>query len=304
MAEVRVCASEAEERRSVEIYNAVCPEDAVTLEESRAFAASARRFVDFLAHDDGRAVGSGFSAVFSPRPTTAFTLVTVLPEARGRGVGTALYRAISEWGRPDLTALDARVAGGDEHSLAYALRRGFVEVERRTRLVLELRGRTPPEVAAPEGVEILSLAADPALLPGIYEVACEAVPDVPGRGQEAMEPLEDWLGVEFGGPGDRPEATFVARAAGLVVGYAKASLSGARPGTVQHDMTAVRRAWRGRGIAGALKRAQIRWAMENGFERLVTENELRNEPMRRVNLRLGYVEGPGQVILRGPLAAP
>lgn len=150
MVTVRVCETEADERHSLGIYNAVCPDDAVTLEESRAFAAGARRSFDVLACDGGgRPVSSGFAAVFAHR-TTVFTLVTVLPEARRRGVGTALYRAISDWGRPDLSALDVRLAGEDEGSLAHALRRGFVEVERRTRLVLELRGRTPPEVAAPE----------------------------------------------------------------------------------------------------------------------------------------------------------
>ena len=67
-------------------------------------------------------------------------------------------------------------------------------------------------------------------------------------------------------------------------------------------MTGVKRAWRGRGIAGALKRAQIAWAKEQGYKRLATQNELRNEPIRRLNERLGYKETPGQIIVRGGLA--
>jgi GNAT superfamily N-acetyltransferase len=67
-------------------------------------------------------------------------------------------------------------------------------------------------------------------------------------------------------------------------------------------MTGVKRAWRGRGIAGALKRAQIGWAKEQGYERLATHNELRNEPIRRLNEHLGYKEAPGRIIFRGPLA--
>ena len=68
-----------------------------------------------------------------------------------------------------------------------------------------------------------------------------------------------------------------------------------------HDMTGVRRAWRGRGIAGALKRAEIRWAKENGFTRLETMNEERNEPIRRLNERHGYRLEPGKITLRGPV---
>jgi len=60
---------------------------------------------------------------------------------------------------------------------------------------------------------------------------------------------------------------------------------------------------RGRGVAGALKRAQIRWALANGLERLETTNELRNEPMQRVNLGLGYRPTPGRITLEGPLSA-
>jgi GNAT superfamily N-acetyltransferase len=67
-------------------------------------------------------------------------------------------------------------------------------------------------------------------------------------------------------------------------------------------MTGVLRGWRGRGIAGALKRAEIAWAMRNGFTRLETANEERNEPIRRLNQRHGYVAEPGHVIVRGPIA--
>jgi mycothiol synthase len=66
-------------------------------------------------------------------------------------------------------------------------------------------------------------------------------------------------------------------------------------------MTGVKRAWRGRGVAGALKRAQVAWAKQQGYERLVTSNEMRNEPIRRLNARLGYREAPGRVLMRGPL---
>ena len=68
-----------------------------------------------------------------------------------------------------------------------------------------------------------------------------------------------------------------------------------------HDITGVKRAWHGRGIGGALKAAEIAWAKANGFERLQTQNEERNEPIRRLNQRHGYVVEPGSVTVRGPL---
>ena len=117
-----------------------------------------------------------------------------------------------------------------------------------------------------------------------------------------MAPFEDWLAADMGGTGDRPEATFVAVADGEVVGYAKFSLTDAQPTTAYHDMTGVRRAWRGRGVAGALKAAELRWAKEHGYELLRTQNEERNTPIRRLNERFGYRPAPGRILLRGPIA--
>jgi len=95
--------------------------------------------------------------------------------------------------------------------------------------------------------------------------------------------------------GDLPEATFAALAGDEVVGFAKFSLTAARPRVASRDLTGVKRAWRGRGIAGALKRAQIAWAKREGYERLETANEMRKEPIRRLNARLGYRPAPGRI---------
>ncbi len=66
-------------------------------------------------------------------------------------------------------------------------------------------------------------------------------------------------------------------------------------------MTAVARAWRGRGIAVALKHATIAWAIANGLTALETGNDEGNAPMRGVNARLGYRPLPDRLTMRGPL---
>jgi GNAT superfamily N-acetyltransferase len=118
-----------------------------------------------------------------------------------------------------------------------------------------------------------------------------------------MEPFDDWLAHDMQGPGDRPEATFVALAGQEVIGYAKFSLTQAQPTIAHHDLSAVRRAWRGRGVARALKATQINWAIANGYTELHTSNEERNEPIRRLNARFGYRPGIGRIYLAGPLAS-
>jgi mycothiol synthase len=67
-------------------------------------------------------------------------------------------------------------------------------------------------------------------------------------------------------------------------------------------LTAVRRPWRRRGIATALKREQIARAREAGIEQIYTTNDELNVGMRGVNARLGYRPAPTRILVSGPLA--
>lgn len=303
MIEVTACAGGTDERVSLEIYNAVWPHDAITMDEVRSFQASVLSHVDFLAHLDGTAAGSAVGVVSPQRADRVFTIITVLAGQRGRGVGSALYRAISGWtAARGLSELEVGVCDDDPSSLAFAQRRGFTEERREVGVVLHLANIAPLHVEPPAGVEIVTWAERPELARGIYAVAFEALPDIPGSEDDDVEPFEDWLAHDMQGSGDRPEATFVALAGPEVVGYAKFSLTAAQPAIAHHDLTAVKREWRGRGIARALKAAQINWALANGYSELRTRNEERNEPIRRLNARFGYRPGVGRIYLTGPIA--
>ncbi len=301
---LRPCAGDDDLAVSVGIFNATWPLEAISLAEAHAFnerVDEAREIVAFL---DEEPVGSGVAALFPSLPDRVFTLITVLPASRRIGAGTALYGAVSSWARErGQDRLRTRAREDDPDGLDYALKHGFAEVGRETGLALDLRGREPPSIAPPDGIEIASLAEQPDARKQIYDIAVDAFPDIPGSEHYVFGDREEWLRHHFHGPTERPDATFVALAGEATIGYAKLRVSPARPRSGFHGMTAVRREWRGRGVAGALKRAQIRWALANGLERLETTNELRNEPMQCVNLGLGFRPTPGTITLEGPLAA-
>jgi mycothiol synthase len=300
---VRACAGEDDEALALRIHNTVWPHRAVTTDEVRSFKTACNDYAEFLGTVDGEEKGSAAIAVLPQRPHAGYLFLTVLEDGRGRGAGSALYARVSDWLRErGLEVLHASVMEDDDESLAYARRRGFREIERYPRLLLDLSTIREPLVQPPPGVEILTWAERPELARGMYEVAVEAYADVPGGDTEEMEAFEDWLAHDMQGSGDDPEATFVAVAGGEVVGYAKYFLTQARPGVAFHDMTGVRRSWRGRGVARALKQAQIAWAKRAGYEVLETSNEERNEPIRRLNADLGYSLAPGRLLLEGPLS--
>jgi GNAT superfamily N-acetyltransferase len=293
--DLRVCRDDAEKALSLAIYNAVWPQHSVSLASVHEWEAHASASVDLVARIDGEAVGSGAAAVMRDVPHLVLLLITVLATHRRRGIGSALYRELSQWALAvGVDEAEARVSDSDDESLDFAKRRGFRVHAVERGLALELAAVDPPPVAPPAGIAIVPY--DERFARGVWEVGVEADPDVPGYEDSVPEPFEEWVSAW------RPERTFVALAGDEVVGYGRLGLHDTRPETATHRMTGVKRAWRGRGIAGALKRAQIAWAKEEGLERLETTNEERNEPIRRLNLALGYRKAPGRILLRGPLA--
>lgn len=258
-----------------------------------------------LAAQGGAAAGGAVVLVgwHSPRHI-AIARLGVVPAHRGGGAGTALLGAVSAWARDHRASeLESEVGESDADSLAWTERRGFREVGRESLLVLDLDAVETPDPAPPAGIEIATWAERPEVARGMYEVAREATIDIPGGEDDDLGSFDEWLSRDMQGESDRPEATFVAIAGDEVVGFAKLSLGGSQTESAFHDLTGVRRAWRGRGIAAALKRTQIAWAKRNGLARLETFNEERNEPIRRLNERHGYRLEPGKIIVRGPLDA-
>lgn len=254
----------------------------------------------FLARVGDTVAGSGVG-----RPSSIagcfYAIPRVLPDLRGRGVGTALYEVLSEQAQSaGRESLLARVREDDEGSLRFARKRGFEEISREMPVVLHLADVEDAAVEVPEGVEIVSLGDRPDLAEGAWRVDGEASRDIPVEGM-TIRPFEEWRALYLEGPSAVREATLAAVADGDVVGYA--SLFGYPGGSAEHGLTAVLRPWRGRGIATALKRSQIAWAKRAGYNEIRTANDEANVAMRGINARLGYVAEPASLLLRGPRAS-
>jgi len=274
------------------------------LEHSRA---TMEGYGDWLALLDGYAVGAG-SCSLNPgmeEDTAAFAVWCVLPDARRNGVGTALYRQVSAHAR-SLGKSELRTWGyeDDPGGVAFAELHGFVEVRRKPALRLVLDRCPRPTVNLPEDVAITTLAAHPDLARGVWETATETMPDIPHEGiAMSAGSFDGFAARSFAGPRYIPEATFVAVHDGEVIGYAQLAWMSRTSGIADHAMLAVRRAWRGRGIAKALKAAQIAWALDNGLKELRTGNDESNASARAVNASFAYTPLPDQVGYRGPLLA-
>jgi mycothiol synthase len=267
-------------------------ERAGTVEELRRAETPERLLL--VAEADGELVGSGF-ANRSDQAGIGSLGPRVLPAFRRRGVGTALLRALADHlvalGFPETNALV-----DDEGSLAFAARFGFHEVDRQVEQVRALAPREEPP-RPPDGIELVTLSDRPELAQAVYtELAAEAFADIPVDPPLRVS-AEDWERdwVTF------PEGSFVALAGSEIVGCAGLMRDPDHLDRAEHGLTAVRRDWRGRGVALALKQATIAWAAANGLRELFTWTQDGNESMQRVNERLGYVVRSRSIMLRAPL---
>jgi mycothiol synthase len=292
MIRIRAVESETDLEAWAATKSIVVPDEPATAEQLRRTLTPDRLLL--LAELDGELAGCGI-AVRSSFPGRAFVAPRVLEERRGRGVGTALLDELLAHARGlGVDGLTTFVDGRDERSRAFAERYGLVEVDLQLEQVRTL-GDEPP-AAAPEGTELEALGARrDKMLREAYELALDAYADMPLPGAIDV-PLDEWLRDEA----TLPDGSFVARADSELVGYA-GLIERPKPGTAEHGLTAVRRDWRGRGVATALKRSQLHWAAANGIRELVTWTQRGNEAMQAVNRRLGYVDRTIVLTMQGPL---
>jgi len=295
MIEVRVAETDADLEAWRGVRVVVLPnERADSIEQLRASATAERLLL--LAERDGDVVGSGVAG--RADSGGSFVVPRVVPEARRQGIGTLLLRELATHAEA-LGFTDAGSNVDDPGSFAFAERFGFREVGRQVEQVRAIR-TDEPAPAIPEGVQFVSLAERPELWRRLYhELALQAFEDIP-----TPRPLEvtleqwerDWV--------YSPEGSFVALAGDEIVGCAGLMRDDDHADRAENSLTAVRRDWRGRGLARALKETVIAWGAANGLREIYTWTQTGNENMRAVNETLGYVTRNVSISVRAPLPLP
>lgn len=261
---------------------------------------------DWLGVLDGEPVGVGSAGVpvGMEGSGVAMSMLFVLREARHRGVGGRLYGQVSAHARSlGLSELLMFSFEDDPDTAGFAERHSFAIVTRTRGLRLPLSGCPRPESNPPADVLITTLAERPELAHAVWEVACEAFPQIMiGDAPLQAGSYDQFAAAHLSGPSYIPDATFVAVAGDEAVGYAQLAWMSRAAQIADHAMIAVRNGWRGRGIAQALKGAQIAWALDTGLHELRAGNDERNSPARAVNAHFPYVHLPDYLHLRGPAA--
>ncbi|MFI5533253.1 GNAT family N-acetyltransferase [Kitasatospora sp. NPDC051853] len=243
---------------------------------------------------DGRVVATGRVGLHAASSTKGqgFANISVLPEARGRGVATAML-AVAERHLAEHGATVIRAWVDDEPSaMAFAEKRGYRRGRSGQFAHLALTAGLPPVPAVPEGVELATAADfldDPYPL---YRVDVDGTLDEPGDVDLDDYSYEDWLAEVWERPDLDRDLTTVVLVDGVPAAFSAVQTDGGTRYWSAFTTTAA--AHRGRGLATLAKTDSLHRALARGLTDAYTSNDTTNVPMLAVNERLGYRRCAGE----------
>jgi GNAT superfamily N-acetyltransferase len=126
----------------------------------------------------------------------------------------------------------------------------------------------------------------------LYDLDVTVNKDIPSTGEKHYPDFEEWLTTRLGAPTFNLDAWFIAIDDGRYVAHSQGKINrDSEPVQFITGVTTVRREYRRRHIATALKVHAIRHAQEQGVQEIFTTNDSQN-PMYRLNLQLGFEPMP------------
>lgn len=222
----------------------------------------------------------------------------VRPESQGQGIGSALYDTVVtdvQSHKPDTLRVSVR----EDHPRGIRLleHRGFVEFIRGGESHLDVTSFDPEPYAGLEdrlrrdGIDIKTLRElkiDPDRNRKLYELDWEVTRDEPGSVDDTRVDFDTFIRDGINSSYRLQDGYFVAVHGNEYVGLCLLNkYQGDR--SLEHGITGVRRAWRNKGIATALKVRAALFAKTHGYHKIKTGNEVNNQPILSINRKLGFV---------------
>jgi GNAT superfamily N-acetyltransferase len=301
----------------VRVNNAVEPDYPITAEEWRyedEHQEPRCRWARWLAGWDAEVVGFGQygQSPYRYHPRKFEITVSVHPGFQGRGIGSALYNHLLEALRPlDPVLLQAYTREDRPRAVRFLSDRGFQEVMREWESRLDVRTFDPApfsdreEKVRAQGIEIRTLReleTDPDRNRKLYALMCELERDVPSPDAPTDPDYSSWIAHTLNNPNLLPDGWFIAVHHGQYLGYTNLWRSQAGD-YLDTGLTGVKREYRRRGIALALKLRAAAYARQCGAAEIRTGNEVGNVGMLAINQRLGFVRQPAWIQFENQLQA-
>ncbi len=307
--------------RLAEARNSQFPDHPVSAHELKSFDDNLDKtkyyFHRYTCFDErsGKIVGFGTLAhlpwMFNPHRYSGNILVDKAFE--NQGAGQFLYENLMKR-LADLNASEVWAFAKEDMqvSLTFLSKRGLIErfrtwesrLDPRTVNISKFSNYT--EKASKAGVEISSLAmelkTDPDCHRKLHELSQTLMSDVPMPEPYTPISYEQWLSFDMKDPGLLPEAYAIAKDGARYVGLSTVRRLDKEPRGLSQLLTGVRREYRGKGVAFAMKRKVIEWAQRNGYDLIKTDNATTNAEMLGINVKLGFKRQVGSIAFSKSLA--
>ena len=269
----------------VAVSAAAMPRDDASVAGFIDWLQQAEAMVWLLAERDEETVGGGYALTgWHTPPHRAMGAALVPPKHRGAGVGIGILDALEGWaGDKGATELEGPVEEDDDKSLAWAAGRGYSEAGRDSRLVLDLTAIDAPDPAPPAGIEIVAWSESARLAAAVRSRRARPCRTFPARRTTTSARWRKSVSRDMQAT-TTIRARFSSRVDGEVAGFAKLALLPERTDRAYHDLTGVRRDYRGRGSPQRSSEPRS-LGRSSRAHALQTSNELETSRIRRLNER-------------------
>ena len=222
------------------------------------------------------------------------------PQWFKRGVADPLFdQLMKDLAEAQAISVSCRQYAFEIELIEFLKSRSFEEVSRLVDLRLNVASADVSAFAdlreqlEEQGISISTFAEervrDPRCVEKLYELTTLLEQDDPARGPfvpPAYNAREALMWLEM--PYVLPEAYFIAKRGDEYVGVSDVSLFEAVPGGLTQGFTGVKRAYRRRGLATALKTCGIVYAQTHGYQIIQTSNKPEQTAIRALNEKLGF----------------
>ncbi len=227
--------------------------------------------------------------------------ISVLPSYRQQGIGSQLFEQIKQYlASFDPTTLASVTFENKADALQFLTNRGFTQVLREPISHLDVTSFDPATFASLQskitanGIDIKSVARlqqeDSNWVHKLWDLEWELIQDIPGPTEQTRQPLDEFK-KRLEGPWFNPEVWTVAVDGDMWIGLSVLFVVVDRPEFMSSGVTGVKRPYRRRGIATAMKVRNITFAQKHSVKTIETANE-ENNPMYALNQQLGFQPQP------------